>query len=101
MKVTDLDVRPEVAQFALLMEAKLRANDYKRHWRYCSMQYLSMRLTQERKELNLALATRTGVGLECADIANFAMMVADKAGDLPPLAAGVPQRCGLETEASD
>jgi hypothetical protein len=102
MKITDLDVRPEVARFALLMEAKLRANDgKKRHWLHCSMQYLSMRLTQERKELKQAIEARTGIGLECADIGNFAMMLADKAGDLPPLAGGVPQKCGLETEASD
>jgi hypothetical protein len=114
MKITDLDVRPEVARFALLMEAKLRANDHKRPWRHCPLQYLSMRLTQERKELAEAIATKTGVGEECADIANFAMMVADKVGDLPPLPGGgervsitpkglaiLAGKCGIETEASD
>jgi NTP pyrophosphatase (non-canonical NTP hydrolase) len=100
MKITDLHVRPEVARFALLMEAKLRANDHKRHWRYVPLQYLSMRLTQERKELAGAIQTRTDVGGECADVANFAMMIADKVGALPPLPAELA-KCGLETEASD
>lgn len=104
LKITDLNVRPEVARFALLMEAKLRANDgKKRHWLDCPLQYLSLRLTQERKELAAALGQGSGVGAECADIANFAMMIADKVGDLPPLPASpvAPARCGLETEASD
>jgi hypothetical protein len=100
VKVTDLKVRPEVARFALLMEAKLRANDFKRHWSCSSLQYLSARLTQERKELSEAIATRTGVGEECADIANFAMMIADKCGGLPTLEPAAA-KCGLETEASD
>lgn len=96
-----LAVRPEVARFALLMEAKLRANDHKQPWRHCSLNYLSTRLTQERAELRQALKKREDVGLECADVANFAMMIADKVGDLPALPIGFIAKCGLETEASD
>jgi NTP pyrophosphatase (non-canonical NTP hydrolase) len=99
MKIT-IDVRPEVARFALLMEEKLRANDHKRHWRFAPLQYLSMRLSQERKELAGAIETRTDVGEECADVANFAMMIADKCDALPALPVD-KTKCGLETEASD
>lgn len=103
MKITDLDVRPEVARFALAMEAKLRANDYKRPWRNCPLQYLSMRLTQERRELFDAIAARKDVIGECADVANFAMMIADKVGELPPLPAPAVPREAMrpEREASD
>jgi NTP pyrophosphatase (non-canonical NTP hydrolase) len=101
MKITDLDVRTEVARFALAMEAKLRANDHKRPWRYCPLQYLSMRLTQERRELVDAIAARKDVIGECADVANFAMMIADKVGELPALPGAPIAKCGLETEASD
>lgn len=75
----DLRWRPEVVWFASAMEQKLRANDHKRHWRDMSIQYLSMRLTQERKELYAAIASgdATKVLNEAADVANFAMMVAD------------------------
>ena len=73
--------RPEVVWFADAMERKLRENDHKRHWTGMGMQYLSMRLTQERKELYAAIASGdpTLVLDEAADIANFAMMVADVA----------------------
>lgn len=73
--------RPEVEWFADAMERKLRDNDHKRHWTHMSMQYLSMRLTQERKELYRAVADGDAekVLAEAADVANFAMMLADKA----------------------
>lgn len=72
--------RPEVEAFADAMEAKLRANDHKRGWRECNLQYLSMRLTQEREELRQAIerdATPQEILDEAADVANFAMMIAD------------------------
>lgn len=99
MKISDLEVRPEVARFALAMEAKLRENDgKKKHWRICTLNFLSQRLTQERRELDAAIETRVDVIGECADVANFAMMIADKIDQLPALPAA---RCGLESEASD
>lgn len=71
--------RTEVEWFADAMERKLRANDHKRHWSNMSIQYLSMRLTQERKELYRAVAEGDPekVLAEAADVANFAMMLAD------------------------
>lgn len=90
--------RPEVVVFADAMERKLRANDWKGHWRSCRMQYLSMRLTQERKELYAAIASGDAAKVldEAADIANFAMMVADVAAG-PAGIAGVR----ADSETSD
>lgn len=82
---TQLDVRPEVAAFALLMEAQLRKNDHKGGWADCDLDYLLRRLGEEVAEVN-ALGGDTNNpeqwGAEAADIANFAMMIADNAGAL-------------------
>ena len=74
------DIRHEVLWFARQMEIKLKENDHKSDYRNESLQYLSMRLTQERKELTEALKSRDQIKIirECADIANFAMMIADQ-----------------------
>jgi len=74
-------IRDEVVWFARAMEAKLKANDHKHHWHGAEMNYLSVRLTQERKELSAAIASRDPERIlnEAADIANFCMMIADNA----------------------
>ena len=71
--------RPEVLAFADAMEAKLKENDRKRHWYRLGMQTLSMRLTQEREELRRAVKSGDPAEVlrEAADVANFAMMIAD------------------------
>jgi hypothetical protein len=68
-----------VAWFAEQMEAALRRNDHKGGWSGADMGYLRDRLREECVELEMALdaapfekATR-----EAADVANFAMMIAD------------------------
>lgn len=85
--------RDEVLWFAGRMERKLAANDHKGHWDNCDFGYLSRRLHQEAKELSRALQrlksyagtypvaekTVQGVIDEAADVANFAMMIADQA----------------------
>lgn len=75
-------VRPAVMWFAERMEAKLAKNDHKGGWNNCELQYLSMRLKQERKELTEAIKSKDAQRIidECADIANFAMMIADRFG---------------------
>ena len=72
------------------MEKKLRENDYKGGWRECDYSYLFERIWHEFKEL-LSCFDRTDTGEtvptksaeviceEAADIANFAMMIADNA----------------------
>jgi NTP pyrophosphatase (non-canonical NTP hydrolase) len=80
-------VRPEVARFAELMEQKLRANDHKGHWRGSSLSYLIARLREECGELIDAVlyeedSTPGHITEEAADVANFAMFIADVAGAL-------------------
>jgi hypothetical protein len=93
--------RPEVAAFADLMEAQLRANDHKPGWKGESAGAdLLPRLHEEADELREALRLWAAqvawgsaalylpqniakVGREAADVANFAMMIADVCGALP------------------
>jgi glutathionyl-hydroquinone reductase len=81
-EVVEKQVRNSVDWFSKQMERKLKKNDHKGGWRNCELQYLSMRLTQERKELTEAIASKDFQKIidECADIANFAMMIADRFG---------------------
>jgi NTP pyrophosphatase (non-canonical NTP hydrolase) len=79
-------VRQEVIEFAQVMEEKLKANDYKGGWEGCSVDFLTYRMREEVVELFDALRihhqnpSEFSVKLvedECADIANFALMVQD------------------------
>jgi hypothetical protein len=77
-------LRPAVLRFAREMERKLRANDHKGGWDNCTLNYLSTRLTQERKELMMAMGSgKNDAALrEAADCANFLMMmVLDERGE--------------------
>lgn len=86
--------RPEVMAFADLMEAQLRANDHKGGWKGCDPHWLHDRLLEEAAELQDAGRWKSdGLGVqgcyaravarEAADVANFAMMIADVCGGLP------------------
>ena len=66
-----------VARFAEIMNAKLFKNRYKAHWSTVSQGYLLQRLTEELVELREALISGVDVSGECADVANFAMMISD------------------------
>lgn len=71
--------RIEVDNFADIMEIKLNKNDHKTGWKSCSNTYLLTRLKNEVTELENALINGKGVTIvkEAADVANFAMMIAD------------------------
>ena len=87
-------LRPEVRDFAHLMETKLRRHDATRgnEWRNMGMERLVARLVQEVEELRSL--NRSGVAFqrlltihdECADIANFAMFIAIAHGHCPSAA---------------
>jgi hypothetical protein len=81
--------RPEVLAFAVAMETRLRANDHKGGWGACSAAHLLSRVADEFKELKRAVGDLNGGDIlhEAADVANFAMMVADVCGALAPVAA--------------
>lgn len=63
------------------MWEKLRANAHKRHWSEVSESFLYRRLLDELGELAEALGRGDGAAIqrEAADVANFAMMLADNA----------------------
>jgi len=72
-----------VDEFKRQMLRKLGENTDKKHWLKCSYEYLLDRLKEEVGELEEILLSdgipHKKVILECADIANFSMMIADKA----------------------
>lgn len=75
-----VELRPEVAWFAQQMEKVLRANDHKGGWEADALEDLCCRAEEELDELHHALAVdddATKVIKEAADVANFAMMIAD------------------------
>jgi len=97
-------VRPEVAAFAQAMEAQLKANDHKPGWKSDSLDSLHRRLIEEADELLEEIDkdawTPEGVTREAADVANFAMMLADRCGGLK-LRPAIPETkkcCYCENE---
>jgi len=61
------------------MEERLRANDHKGGWGDSDCYWLLKRLRMETKELSDALwdGPDSQIQKEAADVANFAMMIAD------------------------
>jgi NTP pyrophosphatase (non-canonical NTP hydrolase) len=102
--VSEIKLRPVVVSFAEQMEKKLRENDHKGGWDDEPVGWLLRRLGQEVTELRRAMkrlaatrhatydqrgsaklaAHRKEVVRESADVANFAMMIADVLGALKP-----------------
>ena len=79
------ELRPEVLAFAHAMEAQLRANDHKPGWKSDTLDSLHRRLVEESKEVLDSIneeAPPNTIAKECADVANFAMMLADRCGGL-------------------
>lgn len=80
--------RPEVLQFAVLMEQELRANDHKPGWKDDHPADLLCRVHQELKELQYAYCAEdkydpNKLASEGADVANMLMMFLDVCGALP------------------
>lgn len=67
--------------FISRMRLKLSNNSHKGHWRNDNLMALRQRLLEELLELDEALGAVNPIAIniadECADIANFAMMIAD------------------------
>jgi len=74
----ELDVRPQVARFALAMEEQLIKNDWKGGWENMEDEQIFDRIDEEVIELKLATSV-TLLG-EAADVANFCMFYADNYG---------------------
>lgn len=61
------------------MMKKLRQNSHKAHWNTVTNYWLLARMMDEIRELQDAMATDSPemIADECADVANFAAMIAD------------------------
>ena len=69
-----------VFEFALVMQEKLDDNADKGGWEDTSFGYLLERLEEEIEELKNAIKEKSSafdISRECADVANFAMMISD------------------------
>lgn len=80
-------VRPEVRAFAKLMEAKLRKKDPEYEgvsWKDACHHHLAELMGDHAEKLIDAVGKRsaTQIGEDAADVANFAMMIADVCGAL-------------------
>ncbi len=76
-------MREQLEWFAEEMEVQLLTNDHKGGWQKdaCSENYLYFRLVEEVGELmkaGLEGAAHTTIIKEAVDVANFAMMIADR-----------------------
>jgi hypothetical protein len=74
------EVREPVSWFARQMETRLKANDHKGGWENDPVDYLLARIEQEATEVFHATGSPGSLEKvieEAADVANFAMMIAD------------------------
>ena len=75
-------MRPPLAWFANEMERQLEANDHKTGWKDLHLKQLLRHLKQEVGELERAIEQgKSDVIEEAADVANFAMMIANNFHD--------------------
>ncbi len=80
----DSNVRPEVTKFAEIMEKQLKANEHKGGWKRCDSSFL-MKELQRNYDALWALQPdedKAQILRRAANIANFAMMIADNWGGL-------------------
>jgi NTP pyrophosphatase (non-canonical NTP hydrolase) len=80
-------LRPELAWFAEEMEKQLKANDHKGGWQDCDICWLFRRMIEEAEELKREISNskkyrtfpvyKERIVKEAADVANYAMMIAD------------------------
>jgi NTP pyrophosphatase (non-canonical NTP hydrolase) len=75
-----MEIRKEVLIFAEDMEQKLRENDYKGGWKNCEVSFLIGAIEKELGELKEVVKNGEFAKIirEAADVANFAMMIADQ-----------------------
>lgn len=73
-------IQKAIAKFGKRMEEKQMRNIHKGHWLSCQDDYLVRRILTELAELMEAIEYGDDMEViyECADVANFACMLADK-----------------------
>lgn len=88
--VQQMDPMPKprlpVMQFAYEMETQLKVNDHKKGWGSEHHEFLGRQLSKNFNKLYRALSSldkdKEEITKRCANIANFAMMIADNYGQL-------------------
>jgi hypothetical protein len=88
--VQQMDPKPKprlpVMQFAYEMESQLKVNDHKKGWGSEHYEFLNRELSKNfnklYRELTAADKDKYEITIRCANIANFAMMIADNYGQL-------------------
>jgi len=85
------EMRPPLASFANYMEAVLKENDHRGGWNTIEVDELFRRLEVQTQRLGKAMPIGQlyNIRKECADIANFAMMIYDRATAEPDGIVGV------------
>jgi hypothetical protein len=73
------EIRPSVIRMARMMEGQLRANESRGGWSHCDKDYFIEKLEINLRDLtyNLAANAHKEVQRDCADLANFAMMLSE------------------------
>jgi NTP pyrophosphatase (non-canonical NTP hydrolase) len=80
-RLAEIDrIEQKVLVFGGAMMEKFAANIHKGRWDDCDPEWLLDRLQEELTELREAVANGGDVRAEAADVANFALMIADVAG---------------------
>ena len=80
MVQTPDEMQKHVSNFSRLMLSKLAANRFKGSWEKRNIKWLLSRLREEVNELGEAINNSEHFGQiwsECADVANFAMMISE------------------------
>ena len=76
-----MQIRVVVKWFAERMENKLMQNEHKNGWRNMSIEDLYARMLDEvsglQSEINFPDQDKDAIIKECANVANFALMIAD------------------------
>ena len=80
----DQEIRPELAAFVRVMEARLRENANRGDWRAFNFYYLTACLAANLGHMVRAFQSdkTEGVLKAAADTANYSMMIADLYGNL-------------------
>lgn len=73
------EIRPEIMEFALAMEMKLRRRDGYGGWQHLPLAYLKEKLQAEARELEISLQYEPAdeVMGETVDVANYCMFIWD------------------------
>ena len=91
-------MRPQIADFAAMMEQKLQKRDGYGGWDHLPLDYLRQKLEAEVRELEISLQYEPAdeVMNECVDVANYCMFIWDILSKGRDTRKGLVKRGGKE-----